>query len=666
MSKLQEASRNELLALTKSQTVTRYNKAEEYKGFSIRDIKTDEIFNKDMLVIVCRVGDYEDIVALEDILIWVQMCAEQSTSTKNQINSKVVTQAIMNSIDGMDILVNCSCPDWKYRFAYMATQLGYKYGEPQNERNKYHKTNKENYGALCFKAGTKVVTDKGLIDIENIRVGDLVFTHKGRLKPVTDVGSRYVNSVTHLHIGTQDIYCTEEHPFLTCSSRGKNFKFEEAGNLGISKDRKAVSPNLKLNTEINNISSEFAFMLGLYLADGTLALRNDVDKETLCSGIKISVSEDLKEVYDKKLCELNLDYTYHKGSTGKSAYYYIKSPELRDFVFKYGGMNYHTEYSKYIDKEVLNWNEEAKLALIKGFFAGDGQYCSNGKYLNMRFLNTNKNIIDMLSIIMKSFGIHTKISMQNRKPRFIGGNKNISNAKPMYCITVTGKDIDIIDDEWFKLIKGSKSSSYKRSNYKSRVYSAFDTEYVGYSISNIENIVSENIVYNISVADDDSYLVSNDMIAVHNCKHLTALLSNKRWLQQITSRFVDWLVENIDAVNEYLRLPDNRKLTTPDAEARQRGKQASYTKFANRVERIEDVAQEYLDDRKDFIEHNEDEGIVEDIKRWLKDNYTDEQSGYDYVKATPEEVNAILNYVTKDMDRNIDSTEIEDEVESDS
>lgn len=148
MSKLQEASRNELLALTKSQTVTRYNKAEEYKGFSIRDIKTDEIFNKDMLVIVCRVGDYEDVVALEDILIWVQMCAEQSTSTKNQINSKVVTQAIMNSIDGMDILVNCSCPDWKYRFAYMATQLGYKYGEPQNERNKYHKTNKENYRSI--------------------------------------------------------------------------------------------------------------------------------------------------------------------------------------------------------------------------------------------------------------------------------------------------------------------------------------------------------------------------------------------------------------------------------------------------------------------------------------------------------------------------------------
>ena len=282
--RLQEASRNELLALAKSQTITRYNKAEEYKGFSIRDIKTDEILNKDMLIIICRVGDYEDTVALEDILIWVQMCAEQSTSTRNQINSKVVTQAIMNSIDGMDILVNCSCADFKYRFAYMATQLGYKYGEPQNERNKYHRTNKENYGSMC--------------------------------------------------------------------------------------------------------------------------------------------------------------------------------------------------------------------------------------------------------------------------------------------------------------------------------------------------------------------------------KHLVALLSNKRWLQQITSRFVDWLIENIDEVNKYLRLPEDKMLTVPDVNARLRGKQSQYSKFAQRVERIEDIAQEYKEDRLDFIEHNEDAGIIEDIKRWLKDNYTDNNGeGYDYVKATPEEIKTILNIVTKDLDR---------------
>ena len=129
-------------------------------------------------------------------------------------------------------------------------------------------------------------------------------------------------------------------------------------------------------------------------------------------------------------------------------------------------------------------------------------------------------------------------------------------------------------------------------------------------------------------------------------------------MQQVTSRFVDWLVENLEEVNKYLRLEGDKKLTPPNAEARQRGKQASYSKWIDRVERIEDIANEYAQDRKDFIEHNEDEGIIEDIQRWLKDNYTSKE-GYDYVKATPEEVRAILNYVTKDLDRNINNEEEE-------
>ena len=138
------------------------------------------------------------------------------------------------------------------------------------------------------------------------------------------------------------------------------------------------------------------------------------------------------------------------------------------------------------------------------------------------------------------------------------------------------------------------------------------------------------------------------------CKHLTAVLSNKRWLQQVTSRFVDWLIANLDDVNKYLRLQGDKQLTAPNAEARALGKKGSYKKWIDRVDRINDVAEEYLQDRKDFIEHNEDRGILEDIKRWLNDNY--KIGNYDYVRATPEELNAILLYVTKDRD-NIENNE---------
>lgn len=144
-SKIEEASRNELLALTKSQTITRYNKAAGYKGFSIVDIDTSMLLRDDTITVTCRVGDYYDTIQLMDILIWIQLEAERNEN--NQVNTKNITQALMEAIDALEIKVNCTCGDWQYRFAYQATILDYKYGKPENRPAKI--TNPNNYGALC-------------------------------------------------------------------------------------------------------------------------------------------------------------------------------------------------------------------------------------------------------------------------------------------------------------------------------------------------------------------------------------------------------------------------------------------------------------------------------------------------------------------------------------
>ena len=143
--KLEEVSRNDMLAKAKSQTITRYNKAPGYKGFSIGDIDTTSVFTTNSLRVTCRVGDYWDTVEMENILYWIQVEAEKNPNY--QINTKAITAAIMNSIDGMDIKVDCTCPDFKYRFAYMATKLGYKYGKPENREAKI--TNPNDYGSIC-------------------------------------------------------------------------------------------------------------------------------------------------------------------------------------------------------------------------------------------------------------------------------------------------------------------------------------------------------------------------------------------------------------------------------------------------------------------------------------------------------------------------------------
>lgn len=145
ISKLEEASRNELLAIAKGETITRYNKAPGYKGFSIINIDTTNILRDNTLVVTCQVGKYHDSVQLEDILYWVQITSEKNQN--NQVNTKSVAQALNNAIDGMDIKVDCECGDFIYRFSYQATVLGYKYGKPENRPADIRNPN--NYGSIC-------------------------------------------------------------------------------------------------------------------------------------------------------------------------------------------------------------------------------------------------------------------------------------------------------------------------------------------------------------------------------------------------------------------------------------------------------------------------------------------------------------------------------------
>lgn len=632
--KLEEVSRNELLVKAKGETITRYNKAAGYKGFSIVNIDTSDLLHGNILTITCRVGKYNDVLQLEDVLYWIQIVAENKQ--QNQINTKGITEALSDSIDGMDIKVNCDCGDFTYRFAYEATVWGYKYGKPETRPADIR--NPDGYGSLCFSGNTLVLTENGFKAIKDIKVGDKVFTHKGRLKKVTETSNHKVDNVVDVVVGNKHIQCTDNHPFLNCTSNGNNFQFCSVKD--INKNAKIVSPILKLD-DVENIDTNFAFILGYYLANGSLSYRTDcLPKKVLTSNIKLAVSSDYAGVIKTILTNMGITYSYKENSNDKSSYISLKADNnigknLKDFIVKYGNFNYKDEETKKISCDVLNWNKEAKLALIQGFFAGDGQYGSSNKYLNMRFLNTNKNIIDMLNILLRSFGIHTKVIKFKRKPRYVYNNTKESNAKDMYCITVCGQDILKIDNDIFKQIKGKQSYSYPISNYKARVVNNEDVSYFMTSIKSIEPIDSM-VVYNIGVEDDDSYLVTTDLFAVHNCKHLISMLSNKKWLQQVTGTVMDWCTKNIDKINEFLKLTDeDKKLTLPNELARQNAKKGFYSKLFNKDD--EDEEQDSESTETDLEDVDKDTGDTDISDNTANNKNTDSIEDETELEDTDEE-----------------------------
>lgn len=65
-------------------------------------------------------------------------------------------------------------------------------------------------GFPCFPAGTMVLTDKGYVPIENVEVGTMVLTHKGRWRKVIETMVK--TSETYKLKGNITIETTAEHP----------------------------------------------------------------------------------------------------------------------------------------------------------------------------------------------------------------------------------------------------------------------------------------------------------------------------------------------------------------------------------------------------------------------------------------------------------------------
>jgi len=74
----------------------------------------------------------------------------------------------------------------------------------------------------CFVAGSKVLTDRGFVRIEKVKVGDLVMTHRNRYRPVTQLfRHQHVGTLVQLFLETRSTFnlerrktATSEHPFL--------------------------------------------------------------------------------------------------------------------------------------------------------------------------------------------------------------------------------------------------------------------------------------------------------------------------------------------------------------------------------------------------------------------------------------------------------------------
>lgn len=121
----------------------------------------------------------------------------------------------------------------------------------------------------CFVAGTLILTHDGYKPIEDVQVGDYVWTHKNRWKPVVETLKSTKPVMKLRGYGHPGIVCSRKHPFYVCPKNGRDEPaFKPAETIKPGKDYWGI-PKME-HSVARVVSDGEAWVAGRYVGDGWL------------------------------------------------------------------------------------------------------------------------------------------------------------------------------------------------------------------------------------------------------------------------------------------------------------------------------------------------------------------------------------------------------------
>jgi len=264
---------------------------------------------------------------------------------------------------------------------------------------------------LCFTPGTRVMTPKGEVAIEDVEPGDFVYSHTGEARRVVNTQEHHHRGKTiNIAVGGETIRATPEHPFLVAERvEGKRIgtkvtrEFNEpawvnacdldpsrhymlvpkktyehvggnvdvdvihhvkdAGNDGVSVfSAKKFAHNVKPIAASFKLDEEAAFVLGLYASEG-----NATDHQVFFtfSADEVHLAERVVRFAETHLCT---SATMYKAKESVQNVRISGRLVAELFTSLCGG----GAYSKHVPEQVMVSSLAVQRAFFSGHFAGDG------------------------------------------------------------------------------------------------------------------------------------------------------------------------------------------------------------------------------------------------------------------------------------------------------
>lgn len=321
-------------------------------------------------------------------------------------------------------------------------------------------------GFPCFIAGTKVLTNEGYQNIENISLSHKLMTHTGKFQNILNLQKKIFNGFLYeltIKFHPFKIKCTDEHPFyvrkrINCN-KYDNPEWKKASELneqyyfGMKINKNNIIPQFDIDIDIDMNDLDVWFILGYYIGNGRLENNN------ICFLIIDNPNTDI--IINRISKYLNI--------INNQKYEYYCQDLIWYNIFEQLGK---CDYTKHIPE----WIHDAPICYVNEFITG--YTIANGH---------NENIYNVSTLsINLAFGVQRLF------------------LKSGYIYDIVNKDINIYN-------------LYNIKNNKEKHLSFIEDDYVWYAMDKITyNNVNDIPVYNFEVENDNSYIVEN--IIAHNCQ----------------------------------------------------------------------------------------------------------------------------------------------------
>lgn len=361
----------------------------------------------------------------------------------------------------------------------------------------------------CLTPGEKVRTQRGLVNVEEVALGDKLVNKEGIYVDIKNIQLRDKVDENTYRIKPTGSYrttnFTSEHPiwtgnrgFVNASELTTN-DWLEIPNVYYSDEEKYALYSDKYKSR----ERKLAYFYGLFTGDGfTNINKNSYD-------VYMSIGKDEQEFanfYDKLIEDLFQRKCVHVHKN-KELTRRFTHKELVNDLDKSVGIS---AYTKRVPEWIKHGSYGVKLAFLQGFLDSDGSVLQDRNKIRINFTSVNLELLEDIQDLLFGLQIKNSIVVHQKETT----SKHGIHSLESYRINVAIEDnLKLVKDPVFESRK-IKLARQSKSTGKSKMNIRFVNNSVWLKVEKIDSSIYTGVVYNFEC---DTHTFMSRCIVTHNC-----------------------------------------------------------------------------------------------------------------------------------------------------